>query len=36
MGTTVRLEKRLENKLERLPRDERDPRRELMSGLEPF
>ena len=32
MGATVRLE----NKLERLPRDERDPRRELISGLEPF
>ncbi len=36
MGTTVRLEKELENKLERLPRDERGPRRELISGLAQF
>src|SRR5215211_3686813 len=32
----VRLEKNLENKLERLPRDERGPRRELISGLAQF
>jgi hypothetical protein len=36
MGRTVRLEKGLENKLERLPRDEREPRRELISGLAQF
>jgi hypothetical protein len=36
MGQAVRLEKELENKLERLPRDERDPRRELISGLAQF
>ena len=32
----MRLEKNLENKLERLPRDERGPRRELISGLAQF
>jgi hypothetical protein len=36
MGATVRLEKGLESKLERLPRDERGPRRELISGLAQF
>lgn len=36
MGAAVRLEKGLENKLERLPRDERGPRRELISGLAQF
>lgn len=36
MGTTVRLEKKLESKLERLPREERGPRRELISGLAQF
>ncbi len=36
MGTAVRLEKGLESKLERLPRDERGPRRELISGLAQF
>lgn len=36
MSTAVRLEKGLENKLERLPRDERGPRRELISGLAQF
>src|SRR3712207_5506780 len=36
MGTTVRLEKGLESKLGRLPRDEREPRRELISGLAQF
>ena len=33
---TVSLERRLESKLERLPRDERGPRRELISGLAEF
>lgn len=32
----MRLEKGLESKLERLPRDERGPRRELISGLAQF
>ena len=36
MGAAVRLEKGLESKLERLPRDERGPRRELISGLAQF
>jgi hypothetical protein len=36
MGATVRLEKGLESKLERLPKDERGPRRELISGLAQF
>ncbi len=36
MGATVKLEKGLESKLERLPRDERGPRRELISGLAQF
>lgn len=36
MGTAVKLERELENKLERLPRDERGPRRELISGLAQF
>ena len=36
MGAAVRLEKGLESKLERLPRDEREPRRELISGLAQF
>jgi hypothetical protein len=36
VGVTVRLEKGLENKLERLPRDERGPRRELIDGLAQF
>lgn len=36
MGAAVRLEKKLENKLERLPQDERGPRRELISGLAQF
>jgi hypothetical protein len=36
MEATVRLEKGLESKLERLPRDERAPRLELISGLARF
>ncbi len=36
METTVRLEKGLESKLERLPRDERTSRLELISGLAQF
>ena len=36
MGAAVRLEKGLESKLERLPRDERERRRELISGLAQF
>lgn len=36
MEATVRLEKELESKLERLPRDERGPRLELISGLAQF
>ena len=36
MVSTVSLEKRLESKLERLPRDERGPRRELISSLAEF
>ena len=36
MSAAVRLEKRLESKLERLPRDERGPRRDLISGLAQF
>lgn len=32
----MRLAKRLENKLERLPHDERGPRRDLISGLAQF
>jgi hypothetical protein len=36
MGATVRLEKGLESKLERLPRDDRGLRRELIRGLAQF
>ena len=36
MGATVKLEKTLESKLGRLPRDERGPRLELISGLAQF
>jgi hypothetical protein len=36
MDVAVRLEKRLESKLQRLPRDERGARRELISGLAQF
>ena len=36
MEATVRLDKGLESKLERLPRDERAPRIELISGLARF
>lgn len=36
MDAAVRLEKRLESKLQRLPRDERSARRELISGLAQF